>query len=110
MVAAVDLPLPLPKTPAEWRAAREQAGLSVTQLARRTGLTRRVLWAFETGSRPISDRVQRLVATALELDVFPPLLRWSDHGHAGRYHVVRGLHIGHRAAVRRWYQPSRPPL
>ncbi len=69
---------PVPRTPADWLAAREAAGLGVGQLARRVGVSRDVIWRLETG-RLVSDRVRRLVAYALDLGPLPEEpLPWSE--------------------------------
>ena len=69
---------PAPRTPAEWRGAREAAGLGVSQLARRAGVSRDSIWRLETTGR-VSERVRRLVAYALDLGPLADApLPWSE--------------------------------
>ena len=69
---------PAPRSGADFRAAREAAGLGVSQLARRAGVSRDAVWKLET-DRYVSDRVRRLVAFALDLGPLPdPPLPWNE--------------------------------
>ncbi|MFI9174877.1 helix-turn-helix domain-containing protein [Streptomyces lincolnensis] len=75
---------PLPRT------ARERAGLSQSETARRAGLGQGYVWLLENGQRTPSTAVAELLADALNLrlDECRQLYGWSVDD-AGRSHPAR---------------------
>jgi transcriptional regulator with XRE-family HTH domain len=59
----------LPVTASEWRALREQNGLSVAELADLTGLTPATIQRLELGAH-CTESTRRLIGAALGLPVF----------------------------------------
>jgi transcriptional regulator with XRE-family HTH domain len=59
----------LPSTGPEWTALREDAGLTIRDLAALTELSSRTLHALEAGKR-VSRSTRKLVAAACGLNVF----------------------------------------
>lgn len=57
---------------ADLRAAREGAGLSLAQMARRTHFTRSYLSMIETGKRPVSDEVVAVYERVLGVPLSAP--------------------------------------
>ena len=71
--------------PALLREARQRAGLSQAELARRAGLSRSVLSVYESGRRePSSEALARILAAAGFRLGLRPAVRQLDDERAGR--------------------------
>lgn len=75
---------------------RKAAGLTLDELAERSGVSAIQLWRWETGrtSRPRPENVARVLSVLDEYDTSAPVASWTDHAYVVATHPLTTAAIG----------------